>query len=251
MSKLTLEISCCSAGDAQAAESAGADRVELCSAPFLGGLTPSAGTILECRARVHSPFVVMVRPRRGGFCFSDAEFAAMERDAGFALENGASGIVTGLLRADGHIDVRRCGQLKRIAGTKEAVFHRAFDVVPDPFRALDELIDLGFTRVLTSGQKPTALEGADLIRRLIERAAGRIEILPGGGIRPHNAREVIGRTGCTQVHLSAMRPREDSSPVDLKFGSPAAPPENEHEVLDGELVSQMAEVLREIGSAKR
>src|SRR5690348_7055655 len=199
MSKLTLEISCPSAGDGTAAAAAGADRIELCSSVFLGGLTPSAGTIVEARARLTVPFVVMLRPRRGGFCYTDLEFAEMERDAEFAITHGTAGLVFGILQKDGAVDRRRCKQLKHIAGKRASIFHRAFDIVPEPFRALDELIDLGFTRVLTSGQQQNSLEGADLIKRLVEHANGRIEILPAGGIRPNNVKEVLRRTGCRQV----------------------------------------------------
>ncbi len=125
------------------------------------------------------PVMAMVRPRAGGFVYSEADFAVMRRDAAILLEHGADGIVFGVLHSDGTVDATRCGKMLEVAGGKQTVFHRAFDVVPDPTRALDQLIDLGFTRVLTSGQQKTALEGSELIARLIARAAGRIEVLPG------------------------------------------------------------------------
>jgi copper homeostasis protein len=142
MSRRLLEICCGSFEDALAAEAGGADRIELCSALFLGGLTPSAATIQQTGLHLHKPFVVIVRPRASGFCYSPTEMKVIERDAEFALENGASGIVVGVLREDGHVDVARCRQLRNIAQGKQAVFHRAFDVVPDPFRALEEIIDI-------------------------------------------------------------------------------------------------------------
>ena len=156
MAKILLEICCGSIDDAIQSQAGGADRVELCSALFVGGLTPSIGTVQEAKRRLKIPVMVMVRPRGGGFCYTSAEFATMERDAEAAVENGADGVVFGILKKDGRIDQRRSERMRRIIGERQAVFHRAFDVTPDPLRALEELIELGITRVLTSGQKPTA-----------------------------------------------------------------------------------------------
>ena len=141
-----LEICCGGIDDAIQAERGGADRVELCSALFLGGLTPSFGTIQEAKQRLKIPVMVMVRPRAGGFCYSGAEMNSMERDAEEAIEQGADGIVFGILQGDGKIDVARCKRMVRRIGGRQSVFHRAFDVTPDPFRALEQLIDLGVRR---------------------------------------------------------------------------------------------------------
>jgi copper homeostasis protein len=206
-----LEICCGSLEDALAAEEGGADRIELCSALCVGGLTPSAGTLLEVEARVRIPVVAMVRPRAAGFCYGDSEIAVMQRDIAAALQAGAEGVVFGALLPDGSIDEPGCRALRDAAKDREVVFHRAFDVTPDPFRALDQLIDLGFTRVLTSGRGATALEGATTLKRLVEQARGRIEILPGGGIRAHNVLELVNATGCRQVHLSAFGAISDPS----------------------------------------
>ena len=202
MSRILLEIVCETIDDALAAELAGADRLELCSGLEVGGLTPSLGFALETVALVNAPFVAMVRPRRGDFVYTIAELAVMRRDAGLLLEAGASGVVFGCLTPEQRVAERVCAQLVAAAGDAETVFHRAFDRVRDQAAELEALIELGFTRVLTSGGAKTALEGADRIRALLERAAGRIEILPAGGIREHNVEEVIRRTGCAQVHLS-------------------------------------------------
>ena len=209
MSRIVLEIACGTIQDAMIADRGGADRLELCSAMELGGLTPSLGTAFEVSERCSAPFVAMIRPRAGGFHFSGTELACMERDASLLLEAGASGIVFGCLASDGTVDVKACRRLMRAAGRNEsvfhpvaAVFHRAFDEARDQLAALDTLIDLGFTRVLTSGGAKTALEGVARIRQLVEKAAGRIEILPGGGIREHNVEAVVKQTGCEQVHLS-------------------------------------------------
>src|SRR5581483_7355331 len=149
MAEILLEICCGSAEDALEAAAGGADRVELCSALFLGGLTPSLGSLLEVKQKAKLPVIAMNRPRQAGFCYSETEFAVMERDTETLLEHGADGMVFGILKADGSVDVKRTRALRDRIGVRQAVFHRAFDVTPDPFRALNELIDLGITRVLT------------------------------------------------------------------------------------------------------
>ncbi len=247
MKNILLEICCGSIDDAIQAEKGGADRVELCSALFLGGLTPSIGTIQEAKRRLKIPVMVMVRPRGGGFCYTEAEMATMERDVEAAIDSGADGVVFGVLQADGKIDMGRTKRIRKLIGKRQAVFHRAFDVTPDPFRALEELVDLGITRILTSGQKDTVPEGAELIAELIERAGKRIEILPGGGIRPFNVREMVERTGCRQVHMTAWCTVRDSSTrarPEVTFGGALHPPEDRYEVTDAKLVRKIGERLR-------
>jgi copper homeostasis protein len=249
---ILLEICCGSAGDAIEAAAGGADRVELCSALFLGGLTPSLGSLLEVKQRTQIPVIAMNRPRQAGFCYSPTEFAVMERDAELLLEHGADGIVFGVLNADGTIDVKRTLNLRERIGARQAVFHRAFDVTPDPFRALEELIDLGIRRVLTSGQKNAALEGAKLIKQLLERAEGRIEVLPGAGITVDNVRHLVDRTGCTQVHLTAFAERQDPSTLSnagIYFGAPNGPEESKYELTDREYVRRMKAELPSSGKA--
>ena len=199
-----LEVCVASADDAVVAATGGADRVELNSALELDGLTPSHGLLLEARRRVRIPVIAMARPRAGDFCYSDTEFAVLRRDVDHALEGGADGIAFGILTGDGAIDVRRCRSVIRQIGRggKDVVFHRAFDRTGEPLEAIEQLIDLGVRRVMTSGQARTAVAGAALIRELVDRAAGRIEILPAGGIRPANALRVYERTGCDQLHTS-------------------------------------------------
>ncbi len=248
MASLLLEIIASTVEDCLTAESGGADRIELCAAIGTGGLTPSMGTLIEAKRRVRVPIMAMVRPRSGGFGYSEADFAAMQRDASLLLEQGADGIVFGVLHSDGSVDTTRCGKLLELAGGRETVFHRAFDVVPDPLRALDELIDLGFTRVLTGGQKKTALEGRDLIRTLMVRAGGRIEVLAGGGVRAPNVRQLLEATGCTQVHMTAFSARIDpsTSTSPLTFGSLPGSPSSSYEHVDREIVRQMREILNGI-----
>jgi copper homeostasis protein len=247
MARVLLEICCGSIDDAIEAEKGGADRVELCSALFLGGLTPSVGTIQEAKRRLKIPVVVMVRPRGGGFAYSEAEMASMERDAEAAVEAGADGVVFGILQADGRIDVSRCRRIRELIGKRQAVFHRAFDVTPDPFEALEQLVDLGITRVLTSGQKDSVPEGVELIKQLIERAGGRIEILPGGGIQTWNVKEMIERTGCRQVHLTAWKTVSDISTQarpGITFGGALYPREDRFQMTDAEMVRQVSAILR-------
>src|SRR5208283_2625044 len=151
------------------AERGGADRVELNCALLLGGLTPSLGALRESRAAVRLPIIVMIRPRPAGFCYSRAEFAVMQRDAEAALSEKADGIAFGFLQASGRLDVKRCRQMVQLAAGRQAVFHRAFDVVQDPLLALEQLIDLGLTRVMTSGQEASAYNGAAQIAAYIRR----------------------------------------------------------------------------------
>ncbi len=236
--------------DCLAAESGGADRVELCSAIATGGLTPSLGTLIEAKKRVRIPVMVMVRPRAGGFCYSEENFAAMRRDAEMFVAHGADGIVFGCLHSDGSLDTKRCGTMLEIADGRQTVFHRAFDVVPDPLRALDELIDLGFTRVLTAGQKKTAHEGRERLRQLITHAKGRIEILAAGGVRPHNVGQLVEATHCAQVHLTGFSARCDASMSNspISFGCIPGAPSSSYECVDPEAVRRMREALDQVGN---
>ena len=214
--------------------------MELVSALSLGGLTPSLGMVEETIARCKLPTVAMVRPRSGGFDYTRGERDAMKRDGERFLAAGARGLVFGALSEIGTIDARTNSRLVRLGG--EAVFHRAFDLLPDPFDALKMLIDLGFRRVLTSGGLGTALEGAENIRRLVERAAGRIEILPGGGVRPENVREIVDRTGVSQVHLAAQEWVADPSASVGSFNGPQHP-EDRFGRVDGKVVAAVRRVV--------
>jgi copper homeostasis protein len=206
---IKLEIVCASAEDCGAAEQGGADRIELVSAIEMGGLTPSVGTYRAARKMCSLPMIVMLRPRTGGFCFTDGEFSAMKEDA--AAFEGASGFVSGILLPDARVDEERCRELIDVAPGAEWVFHRAFDVTPDPFEALECLIRLGFRRLLTSGQRATVEEGAGMIRELVKVAAGRIEILPGSGINAENVARLVAELGVDQVHSTAFETAVDLS----------------------------------------
>jgi copper homeostasis protein len=245
-SKILIEVCCGSVDDAIEAERGGADRVELNSAMFLGGLTPSLGSIIEAKERLNIPVMVMIRPRAGGFCYTQVEMEVMLRDAKLAVEHGTDGLVFGILTPDGLIDTERCKRIIELAQGQQTVFHRAFDVTPDPLKALDQLIDLGFSRVLTSGQEKTAPEGIELIRKLIVHAGDRIEILPGSGLRPHNIRAFVERTKAKQVHFSAFGQKFDSSiqhRPHITF-SGAMPPEDRYDLVDHNIVQSICKLLK-------
>ena len=225
--KIILEICTASAEDCLVAEQGGAERVELNCALMLGGLTPSLGCLREALAAVRIPVIAMIRPRAGGFCYSPTEFKVMQRDLELALESGAAGIAFGILNPDGTLDHERCRQVISKCAGRQAVFHRAFDVVPEPLATLDQLVDLGVTRVMTSGQEASAYNGAARIAEFIRHAAGRIEILPAGGINRFTVADVVSRTGCDQVHASLSTTRQDRSVLtrpQVSFGGTLKPP---------------------------
>lgn len=185
---------------ALAAERGGANRIELCANLIVGGTTPGAGLIAAVAERMQIPLFVMIRPRGGGFVYSGEEIDAMNRDIEFAGSVGVAGIVTGALTSGGQIDIEQTRTLLHSAAGLPVTFHRAFDVIEKPLDALEQLIDLGVSRVLTSGGAPTAAEGGHAIASLVDQARGRIAILAGGGIRQHNARDLIARTGVAEIH---------------------------------------------------
>jgi copper homeostasis protein len=203
--RILLEVCVGSLDDAIVAAKGGADRIELNAALGLGGLTPSLGLVQQVLQSVSIPVIVMLRPREGGFCYSAAEWQTLLCDLERFREMGVAGFAFGFLQEDRRIDLTRCREIHQKIDHREAIFHRAFDLVPDPFLALEQLIDLGFDRILTSGQQPTAWEGRDLIRRLIDQARGRIEILPGSGIHSENVRDLLRDTGAKQIHASLKR----------------------------------------------
>ncbi|MBQ7655561.1 MAG: copper homeostasis protein CutC [Clostridia bacterium] len=240
MNGVLLEICCGSADDVIEAEKGGANRVELNSNLFQGGLTPSIGALRVARRHTSLPIMAMVRPRAGGFRYTDIEFEAAREDAYQLLENGADGLVFGFLHEDGTVDRERTKELVRIAGGKPCVFHRALDVVPDWKRALDTLIDLGVTRVLTSGQQSDVFFALDTIAEMIQYADGAIEILPGAGITLENVQKVVAATGCSQVHLARHKTLPDVSVQNnrsIYYGGALYPPEDRFDVTDRDYVA--------------
>jgi len=199
----TVLVEACvdSVESALAAEAGGAGRVELCDNLVEGGTTPSSATIALACERLAIPVFVIVRPRGGDFLYSELELELMRRDIAHAKSLGASGVVIGVLRADGTVDVEHTRPLVEEARPLQVTFHRAFDVTRDSAEALEAIIGLGADRVLTSGRAPTALEGSDVIAAAVRQAAGRIGILPGAGIDGGNVRRILQATGTREVHV--------------------------------------------------
>lgn len=256
MSRILMEVCCGSADDVIEAHRAGADRAELNSDLFHGGLTPTLGELIVAKRETGMKLMTMVRPREGGFCYTGTEFATALEDAKLLLAHGADGLVFGFLHSDGTLDVERTRTLARLAqdAGKETVFHRAIDVVPDWRTALDALIDLGITRVLTSGQAPDVSLGTDAVREMIGYAAGRIQILPGAGITARNMERILRETGCSQLHLAAHRPMTDASVRNnraIYYGGCLYPPEDRFQVIDGEYIGGMTARLKEENVDKR
>lgn len=198
---IKVEICSGSYEDCLRAEEMGAYRVELVSAHALGGLTPSLGLLEYVKERVSIPVMAIVRPRMAGFFYSESEFQIMLRDGALLRKSGADGIVCGFLKQDGSLDYDRCGRFREVIGDGEAVFHRAFDIIKEPENAVEKLIGLGYKRILTSGQKPSCMEGREMLRFLREQFGKRIEIMAGGGIREDNIEEVLLNTGVESVHF--------------------------------------------------
>jgi copper homeostasis protein len=205
---MTLEVVVYNVASALKAEEGGADRIELCDNPAEGGTTPSIGVIEVVRRNVNLDLHVMLRPRGGDFFYSNDEFHAMKRDLYQAQKISIDGIVFGILNTDGTIDKKRCKELILKARPLKITCHRAFDMTPDPYQALEDCIECGFDRILTSGQKPTAPEGAALIEALIKKANGRIVIMPGAGINEDTVASLVQATGATEIHFSATAFRD-------------------------------------------
>jgi copper homeostasis protein len=205
MSGLLLEVAANSVASACAAQAGGAGRVELCAALELGGLTPSHATIALARERLRIPLYVLIRPRAGDFLYDDLECEAMRRDIETCAALGCDGVVLGVLDADGGVDVFRCRALMEAAGSMGITFHRAFDLTRDPGRSLEDVAMLGCERVLTSGGRTSAMEGAESIRELVIRAAGRLSVMPGAGVDADNLAALAAATGAREFHASARR----------------------------------------------
>jgi len=185
------------------AQEGGASRIELCAGPGEGGTTPSYAFIRSARENLHIQLYVMIRPRGGDFLYSDEDFEMMKNDIEVCKQLNCDGIVTGILTKDGKVDKKRCSELIALAYPLEATFHRAFDRVKDPFEALEDVIELGFERILTSGLQPKAIDGVQLLSQLIKQSDGRIIIMPGTGITSQNIISIAESTGATELHSSA------------------------------------------------
>lgn len=236
---MTIEICVDSQASVEACAEGGADRIELCAGLVEGGTTPSAGFLRIARRVFPGQIMMMIRPRCGDFFYSEAEAEIMREDIRTAREGGADGVVFGGLTADGRIDRALAESLLASAAGMLVTFHRAFDVTPDLEASLESLISLGIPRVLTSGGRPSAPEGLGVIRRLVDHAAGRICILPGGGIKAEMIPDIVTATGVTECHLSARHSVE--SPMvfrrtDIPMGALEVPGEYTAKVASSSLI---------------
>ncbi|MFM1930265.1 MAG: hypothetical protein RL387_1593 [Bacteroidota bacterium] len=204
MGKL-LEIAVFNIESALTALSAGADRIEFCENPMEGGTTPSFGSLKTLIQKTSQPIFPIIRPRGGDFLYSDDEFASIKSDLLLVKELGYPGAVIGLLKEDGHIDINRTAELVSMAGQMEITFHRAFDRCIDPLKGLEDIIQTGCKRILTSGQVPNAGNALPLLKELVEIANDRIIIIPGSGVRASNIAEIINKTGAKEIHSSARK----------------------------------------------
>lgn len=243
---MIFEVCIDSVEGALAAQQGGAQRVELCDNLVEGGTTPSMGTIeLACRS-ASLDVNVMIRPRGGDFVYSGMELDVMKVDILAAKKSGANGVVFGLLQPDGRIDKERTRELIDLARPLSVTFHRAFDLCRDPGEALEDLIELGVDRLLTSGQKADALSGADCIRSLVEQARGPIVVMAGGGVNEKTLPLIAAQTGVSEVHFAARLP--EKSPMRFRvsnvyMGKAYQPDEYLRKVTDAERVKTIIQSI--------
>lgn len=205
---MTIEIVAYNIESALKAQEGGADRIELCDNPGDGGTTPSYGTIELVRQNVSLDVYVMIRPRGGDFVYSSYEFHSMKRDISQCQKLSVDGIVFGILNSDGTIDKKRCRELIGQARPLKVTCHRAFDMTRDPFEALEDCIEVGFDRILTSGQCSVASDGAGLIGELIKKSNGRIAIMPGSGVNENTVKSIVTMSRAKEIHFSATAFRD-------------------------------------------
>lgn len=240
-SNRTIEICVDSVESAVAAQSGGAQRVELCDNLMEGGTTPSFGSIQVARQLLNIKLHVIIRPRGGDFLYSDTEFEIMKRDIEAAKGLGVDGVVIGLLDQEGNVDVAKTAELVELSRPMTVTFHRAFDVCVDPFKAIDQLAEIGVDRILTSGQEATAVEGLDMLTDCVKYAAGRISIMACGNLNERNIAKVVAATGVSELHFTAfgevssqMRHRNER----VFMGGTLRPPEYSRSVTDAGTVKR-------------
>ncbi len=243
-----IEACTTSVASAIEAQKGGAKRVELCDNIYEGGTTPGYGTIKTAREVLTIDLNVMIRPRGQDFCYSDIEFRIMKEDIKMSKQLGADGVVFGILKTDGNIDIERSLELVNLARPMSVTFHRAFDMVPDPIKALEDIISAGADRILTSGHKNKAFDGIELIRELVEKADDRIIIMPGSGINENNITKMKERTGAFEFHLtgwkaidSPMKFRRDG----IYMGSLSQIPEYEMKITDAARFERIVKIVEE------
>jgi copper homeostasis protein len=200
---IKLEICAQSITSALIAQEGGADRIELCAALELGGLTPSYALILAAKQRLSIPIHVLIRPRAGDFTYSDDEYALIKQDILFCREQGVEGVVVGVLDETHELDKEKMAELRDLARPMDITCHRAIDRTPDPSVSLAVLMDLGYDRVLTSGGAENVALGSDKLADMVRLASDTIEVMPGGGVTVENILSLLEKTGASDIHLSA------------------------------------------------
>jgi len=235
-SSIILEACVANIESAVSANEAGADRLELCNMLGAGGITPSFGFIENVLNKVSIPVHVLIRPREGDFLYSDDEHEIMIRDIRTIRKMGVAGVVIGMLKENGSIDIEKCKALVNEAGPLAVTFHRAFDLASDAFTSLEEIIQMKCTRILTSGQRASAMHGAGFISGLIKQADGRIIIMPGGGIDDKNISHLKKMTMANEFHLSArmLKPSRMRYRNEFVIMSSEDTDEYAHDVFDAE-----------------
>ncbi|PKQ60481.1 hypothetical protein BZG02_19200 [Labilibaculum filiforme] len=242
-----LEICCYSIQSAIIAEQSGADRIELCAGVYEGGTTPSFASVKLTKESVTIPVHVIIRPRGADFCYSDIEFECMKLDIIQCKNSGVDGIVSGVLLSDGSIDLERTKELIDLAKPMSFTFHRAFDMVKDHFKALEQLIEMGADRILTSGGEQTAELGKDLLKGLLEKASGRIVIVPGSGINHENILSLKKHTGAQEFHCSAkslVRGKMEYQNPKIAMGGEENVPEFEFYEADSKKICKIVTILK-------
>ena len=245
--KYLIETATTDFASTEAAVKGGADRIELCSALSEGGLTPSFGLVRLCREKFSLPIFPIVRPRSGDFLYNNDEYDIVIKEIALCKELGCDGIVIGFLKKDGSIDKKRTAQIVELAYPMEVTFHRAFDRCLEPLQAMEEIVETGCQRILTSGQKPTAMEGVELIKELIEKADNRIIIMPGSGVKKENIKSLVVHTGAVEFH-SALR-NTIKSKMEFRHPSFASPGSYEHPGILEEEVRELKKELAEFQNA--
>jgi copper homeostasis protein len=245
--KITLEICAHTLTSAVTAQEGGADRIELCAAIEIGGITPSPSTLLEARRLLHIDICVLVRPRSGDFCYSDLEFEVLKKDILFCKEHGMNGVVVGVLKPNQELDIERMTELVKLARPMQIACHRAFDQTPDGLKAMEQLITMGYDRILTSGQKGSVEEGKLFLKQLIEKAQGRIAIMPGNGVTVENAADILTVTGAKDIHMTAktLVIGKQAESEGISFNMKNALANNYYETDLGQ-VKKMVEILQTI-----
>lgn len=241
---MTVEVCAYSLESCLNAQQAGASRVELCGGLGEGGTTPSAGLIAAVREHSTLALYVMIRPRGGDFVYDESELDVMRRDIDVARNLGADGVVLGVLWPDGKVDITRTRELVEYARPMGVTFHRAFDLTPDALQALEDVIETGAERILTSGQKATAAQATTLLSQLARQAGRRIEIMAGGGVSADNAR-ALAATGVPALHLTgkAFRPSQQTYfPEDISMAG-EVPDERSVLYSDPERIAALLRVL--------